>query len=328
MDLSQYNRIVTHDDLDGAVSAALVSRIAGIENFYFTGPVSIQDGRTATTESDIVCDLPCPVRFGMWFDHHPGNLEDVRLRDLDPDDLSGKFSTEASCARVIFDYFRGQYDFPPFMAETVARTDRIDSFNYRTMEEWREPLPERLLADSIFVASTWQRGYHRFLSHLVLLLRNGSMEDALDDHQIGNAVAEYRERERRSLVLVEPDATFHQDDPGREVVVVDLTRHNRRPDVIRNTAFILHPEALAALLVTNQFRGGRKTNDLNFSMSLSFLMNAREHSKDVGEIMRRLNMGDGHPGAGAGRISCRSKEEMMRVKDQTIAEIIRMWKEF
>ena len=62
-------------------------------------------------------------------------------------------------------------------------------------------------------------------------------------------------------------------------------------------------------------------------MSLSFLMNRREHRKDIGEIMRQLNIGDGHAGAGAGRISSRSKDEMVKVKKETMDEIIRMWKE-
>jgi len=55
-------------------------------------------------------------------------------------------------------------------------------------------------------------------------------------------------------------------------------------------------------------------------------MNRREHTKDIGEIMRSLNIGDGHPGAGAGRIACRSKNEMLKVKEETTARIISIWK--
>lgn len=327
MDLSAFSRIVTHDDLDGVVSAALISRVSGIENFNFTGPVTVQEGRIAITEEDIVCDLPCPVRFGMWFDHHPGNLEDVRLRGLDPDSLPGSFAPEPSCARVVLNFFGDQFEFPDFIQETVARTDRIDSFDYRTMDQWREPRPERLITDSLAVSFQKAGRHHRYLGHLVPLLRDNPMEDVLEDEQVHHAVHQYQEMERRSLALVEQDASFHPDDPDREIVVVDLTRHNRRPDIIRNTAFILHPQALAVLLVMNQYKGRRKTNDLTFSMSLSFLMNTRQHTKDIGDIMRTLNIGDGHPGAGAGRISCRGKEEMILVKEGTVAEILRMWQE-
>ena len=84
--------------------------------------------------------------------------------------------------------------------------------------------------------------------------------------------------------------------------------------------------ALAVLMVGNQFQGGRKTTVLTLSMSLSFLMNAREHHKDIGEIMRELNIGDGHPGAAGGRIDCRGKDEMQKVKKETIEKIIELWK--
>jgi hypothetical protein len=318
-------RIVTHDDLDGVVSAALLSLALDINSFFFTGPVSIQDGRTRTSEQDTVCDLPCPVRVGMWFDHHPGNLEDLNLRGITPEDIPGEFAAQPSCARVIYSYFGGKVNFPEYLEETVTGTDRVDSFDYRSMEEWREPTPERLLSDSIFVASL-ERGSYSYLERLVRFLRDGPMKKALEDPGICAAVERYKTLEENSLRLFEKDSGFHPDDPGQQIVVVDLTRHNRRPEVIRGAAFILYPESWAVLLVMSNFARGRKTNDLSLSMSLSYLMNRRKHSKDIGEIMRSLNIGDGHPGAGAGRIQCRSKDEMLKAKEETIERIIGMWK--
>ncbi len=320
-----YSRIVTHDDLDGIVSAAVVSIATGIDKFYFTGPVSIQQGRIPTSESDIVCDLPCPIRVGMWFDHHPGNLEDLRLREIDPETVSGRFDVQPSCARVVYEYFKEEADFPEFMADTISGADRVDSFDYLTMEEWREPTLERKLADALFAAHSDQRTFHTFLGKMVRLLRDHSMEEVLADHEVLEKVDAYARMEEKSLALIDQDTSFHEMDTEREVVVIDLTRHNRRPEIIRNAAFIRYPDALAVLLVGNQFRGGKKTTDLTLSMSLSFLMNTREHEKDVGEIMRELNVGDGHPGAAGGRIDCRSKDEMMKVKEETVGKIIELW---
>jgi len=319
-------RIVTHDDLDGVVSCALLSHSLGIDRFFFTGPVAVQSGRTPTTEQDVVCDLPCPVRVGMWFDHHQGNLEDLKLRGVDPSDVPGKFAAEDSCARVIYGFFKEKVQFPLFMEETVAGTDRVDSFDYRTMEEWRKPTPDRRLSDSIFVASL-ERGSFRYLERLARLLRERPVEKVLSDTQVAGLADRYKVMEEKSVSLFRQDAFFHSDDPEREVIIIDLTRHNRKPEVIRGAAFILFPDALAALVVGNSFSGGKKTNDLSFSRALSFLLNRREHSKDIGEIMRHLNMGDGHAGAGAGRISCRSKDEMIKTKEETLGEIIRLWKE-
>ena len=323
----ELTRIITHDDLDGVVSAAVVSIATGIDKFYFTGPVAIQQGRIPTSESDIVCDLPCPIRVGMWFDHHPGNLEDLRLREIDPETVPGRFDVQPSCARVVYEYFRGEFDFPGFMVDTVSGADRIDSFDYRTMEEWREPTVERKLADALFAAHSEQRTFHTFLGKMVRLLRDYSMSEVLKDPEVLEKVDAYARMEEKSLTLIDQDTSFHEMDTEQEVVIIDLTRHNRRPEIIRNAAFIRHPDALAVLMIGNQFRGGKKTTDLTFSMSLSFLMNTREHVKDIGEIMRELNIGDGHPGAAGGRIDCRSKDEMMKVKEQTIMRIIQLWRE-
>lgn len=325
--MKPYTRIVTHEDLDGVFSASLVSLATGIDSFHFTGPVSIQDGRTRTTEADIVCDLPCPVTCGMWFDHHAGNLADLELRGVDPASVPGRFAEAPSCARVVYEHFLADVNFPDYVAGTLGGVDRVDSFDYSTLDQWREQTPERRLADSFMGSGATSLGYFGYLSHLVRLLRDGPMTGALADPEVDAAVAAHSRLEERSLHLVDQDAFFHPDDPRREVVILDLTRHNRKPDIIRNTAFIRYPEALAVLLVGNQFARGRKTTDLTFSMSLSFLMNDRQHGKDVGEIMRSLNMGDGHPGAAGGRIDCASKDEMLRVKEQTLAAIIRMWGE-
>jgi hypothetical protein len=262
----------------------------------------------------------------MWFDHHPGNLEDLNLRGITPEDIPGKFAAEPSCARVIYSYFRGNVDFPKYLEETVDGTDRVDSFDYRSLEEWREQTPERMLSDSIFAASL-ERGSYAYLERLVGLLRDGPMSEALSDPGIHAAVRRYRALEENSLRLFQPDSGFHRADTMKQVVVVDLTRHNRRPEVIRGSAFILYPESWAVLLVMNNYIHGRKTNDLSFSMSLSYLMNRKEHAKDIGEIMRSLNIGDGHPGAGAGRIQCQSKDEMLRIKEETIGKIIGLWNE-
>ena len=113
------------------------------------------------------------------------------------------------------------------------------------MEEWLEPLPEKLLADSIRAAYRAPRAMHGYFEKVILLLQEGPMEDALSDPEVAGLVKAFSDMERRSLDLVDQDASFYPDDADHEVVIVDLTRHNRKPDFIRNTAFIRYPEALA-----------------------------------------------------------------------------------
>jgi hypothetical protein len=114
-------------------------------------------------------------------------------------------------------------------------------------------------------------------------------------------------------------------DERKEVVVIDLTQHRRRPHLIKNLAFLIHPQALGVLEVYNLFDQGVKSNNLGVSMALSIQGNQGGYSKNIGEIMRVLNIGDGHPGAAAGTIQCTSKQEMLKKKQDLMAQIFKLW---
>jgi hypothetical protein len=60
-------------------------------------------------------------------------------------------------------------------------------------------------------------------------------------------------------------------------------------------------------------------------MSLSMNMAGTEHGKDISEIMRSLNIGDGHPGAAAGIVRCRSKAEREKKKEEVLRRIWELW---
>jgi hypothetical protein len=59
-------------------------------------------------------------------------------------------------------------------------------------------------------------------------------------------------------------------------------------------------------------------------MSLSINGN-RSNRRNIGEIMRTLNIGDGHPGAAAGTVRCRSKQEMLKKKQELVNQIFTLW---
>jgi hypothetical protein len=96
--------------------------------------------------------------------------------------------------------------------------------------------------------------------------------------------------------------------------------------VLKNLVYLLEPGALGALTVSPVFHRDRKTNDIAISMSLSMNMTDKPHGKDIGEIMRALDIGDGHVGAAAGTIHSESKDEMIRKKKRVLADIWKLWK--
>ena len=322
-----YDRIITHNDFDGIVSAALCSLGYGCDRVLFTGPSAVSRAAVSITAGDIVCDLPYPLECGLWFDHHAGNLEAVRLRGIDPASIPGRFAALPSCARVVYDHLVAEGTaFPGYLDETVAEADRIDSFDYRSIEEWRRETPGRLV-DMSLKARDDPRDRERFMERLVFLLRDGPIGAVAADDEVVARSGRFREEEKRMLEFLRGSISFLDDDGHRELVILDLTAHNRRPRVLRNLAYLLCPEALGVVALYPLFRGGRKANGFGVSISLSMNLAGREHGKDAGEIVRSLDIGDGHPGAAGGRLECGSKDEMLREKKRVLEEIWRMWRE-
>jgi len=322
------DRIVTHNDFDGIVSAAICSLALDCDRVIFTGPNSIARAEISVGPSDVVCDLPYPLDCGMWFDHHPGNLDAVKLRGIDPAGIPGRFDDKPSCARVVLEYFTEDgFGFPDHIAATVDEADIIDSFDYRSVAEWREETPGKLVDMSIKSDFRDFREQTRFLRRLTEMVRDMSLEEISSDEEVSSRIENYRAGEEKMLRLIEESVSFLEKDTGRELIVMDFTHHKRRPRVIRNLAYMLHPEALGAMTINSLFRRGTKTNDISITIALSMNMTGRDHKKDMGEIMRSLDIGDGHAGAAAGTIHCHSKDMMLREKKRAVDEIWAMWKE-
>jgi hypothetical protein len=321
-----FTRIVTHDDFDGVVSAALCSLANGIDSFLFAGPVSILDTGLEVEGNTIVCDLPHHPAAGLWFDHHRGNLEDYLLKGGDPEAVRDTFGEEKSCARVVYRYYldRGVV-FPSYMDRTVEEADTVDSFDYTDLEDWRRDTPGKILSDTLRITFRSRGDRSRYMRHLIRRIREHPLDEVLSDPEVQANHRLYREMEAKSLSLIERMASFLPEDVDQQVVLIDTTGLRHAPYIIKSLAFLAHPRALAVLEVKSLFRQKRKTNDLGFSMSLSPCLELASSEKDVGEIMRSLNLGDGHRGAGAGRLQCRSKAEMMKQKEQILGKILGMW---
>ena len=319
--------IVTHDDFDGVVSAALCSLAEGIDDFRFAGPGTILDAGLEVSVDTIVCDLPHHPGAGLWFDHHAGNLEDYCLKGGEPEVVRETFGEEKSCARVVYRYYQDRgFMFPGFMGETVEEADVIDSFDYKDLEDWQQVTPGKVLSDTLRISFRSKGEKIRYMRHLIRRIRESPLEEVVTDSEVQEKAGLYREAEEKSRALIERLASFRPEDEEQEVVLLDTTGLKHVPYIIKSLAFLSYPRAVAVLEIKSLFRQNRKTNDLAFSMSLSPSLELASSEKDVGEIMRYLNMGDGHRGAGAGRIHARSKAEMMKQKERILQEIMGMWR--
>lgn len=322
-----YQSIITHNDFDGVVSAALCSYVYKIDRIYFAGPGNIARADLTITENDIVCDLPYPLECGLWFDHHEGNLQELQYRNIDPDSIEGKFDLQPSCARVIFNYFKDDHKLPDYFIPLVDETDKIDSFDFQSVEEWRVETPAKIIDATIRSRSGDTREKRRYLKRLVQWLRGNPVEQVAKNQEVAERYQVYLSEESEMLKIIEQNSYFLPQDKQNEIIVLDLTNFNRPGFVIKNLAYLLYPGTLAVLEVKNMFKRGIKSNDLSFSLSLSLNLNNEDHAKEVGEIMRELNIGDGHKGAAAGKMMCSSKNEMLKQKQFVMDRVFELWQE-
>ncbi len=320
-----FEKIVTHNDFDGIVSAAICARALGVGKILFAGPVTILRSQITITEKDVVCDLPYPLQCGLWFDHHEGNLQDMEYRKIDPGSIPGRFGLKLSCSRVVYEYFSEKMDLPAYFSQAVDEADIIDGFTYASAEDWRRETPGKVIDLTLkahFPSSEEQASH---LRNLVRELRDRPIEEVSKLDFVQRRLRQYQEEEGRMLKIIRDSSSFIDQDEKREVVVIDLTSYQRRPHLIKNLALLVHPDAKGVLEVYNLTEQKVKTNHLGFSMSLSINGNRQDRKKNIGEIMRTLNIGDGHPGAAAGQVRCKSKQEMQKRKKEMLEKIFKLW---
>jgi len=322
----RFYRIITHNDMDGVVSAALCSYALKIKRVYFTSPSAVSRGIISINERDVVCDLPYPLVCGLWFDHHEGNLEELKLRGISLEEIKGRFDLKPSCSRVVFEFFQEDgVSFPFYLEETVKETDVVDGFLYSSIEDWRKETPGKLLDNSIKASDSDLQEKQAYLRYLVPLLRDHPLEEVVKDERVKKRIEKYKLEEEKMLRLIEQDAHFLPFDTEKELVVIDLSKHNRRPWVIKQLVSLIYPEALAVIEIFPVFEREIKTT--NFGISMSLTVKAKNFvSKDIGEIMRQLNIGDGHKGAAGGFVKARSKLEMLKKKEEVLKRIYELWK--
>jgi hypothetical protein len=324
--LQGYEKIVTHNDFDGIVSASLCSWVLKIQKVMFTGPMTIARSQLSITEKDVVCDLPYPLQCGLWFDHHEGNLQELILRKIDVKSIPGRFDLKPSCSRVVYEYFSDREEFPAYFTKAVEEADVIDSFSYSSIEDWRRETVGKVIDSTLKVLFQSAEDQASYMRNLVEQLRDRSIEEVSRLDFVQKRLRQYRNEEGRMLRVIRDASYFNEVDENKEVVVIDLTSYQRRPHLIKNLAFLLYPEALGVLEVYSLTdHQGVKSNHFGLSMALSIHGNKKDQSKNIGEIMRTLNIGDGHPGAAAGTVRCQSKQEMLKKKKELLGQIFRLW---
>lgn len=318
--------LFTHNDLDGIISAALIKYGFSVERIFFSAPSSIMHSQQQITENDIVCDLPCPINCGYWFDHHRGNLEDLKLRGISPINIPGKFSEAPSCASVIAEYFKeNNINYPDFFIETIKEINIIDSFDYKNIEEWRKPTYGKIIDCALKdpVMPLFEKD--NLMQKAINLIYKFSLQEVSQNADFQKHYNVYLKEEEKMIQIIQQSVSFLEKDKNKDFVIIDLCHLKHPPKIQKNLAFLIYPTAKYVISIQNLFRANKKTNDLSLSISTSIIENQNPQKQDLGEIMRILNIGDGHIGAASGRIKCASKNVMEKEKKRLLEDIYNIW---
>ncbi|HEY3295004.1 MAG TPA: hypothetical protein VGL38_06180 [bacterium] len=321
--MPDYSSIVTHYDFDGLGSAALLSWAFDIEDIRFAGPITISKAEISITKDDIVSDLPYPVECGMWFDHHTGNLAELSLRGIDPATIPGRFAPAPSCVRVVYDYLLAEGDLPEDYAELAREGDIIDSFSYPDLDAWRADTPANRIDRALKASSASRKEQETFQRDVVFMMRDLSLSEIAADSTVITRAKRYAAEEEMMLDTIRKYGRVLGE--AGELFLVDTTGFMNPARIDKKLIGLVHPEAKGYVEMKPVFRSGQKTQDLSVSLSLALSMQQSAHKKDMGEIVRDLNIGDGHIGASAGVWRSSSTREFQRAKEELPQKILEIW---
>ena len=119
---------------------------------------------------------------------------------------------------------------------------------------------------------------------------------------------------------------FLPEDHARELYFVDTTSFLQPARLDKKLIGLVEPDAKGYVEIKPAFRSGRKTNDITVTLSLALSMQRTSHSKNMAEIVRILNIGDGHAGAAAGVYPSASGHEFQKARAELPRKIFELWR--
>jgi hypothetical protein len=273
-------QLITRADWDGLVCSVLLGKVEKIDNIFFAHPKDMQDGKVPVPRDAIIANLPYHPNCAMWFDHHISEEDRAETAGT----FRGRYGLAPSAARLVYEYYGGQAQFPEFR-ELVEATDKIDSAQL-TVEDVTQPEGYVLLAYTID-PRTGLRGFHQpYFLMLVELLQTQSLSEVMQHPEV---------KARCERVLAE-DAQFRRalmlnSRQEGNVVITDFRGLGEVPPGNRFLIYALFPQANISVRLFD----GR--NDRFVVAALGHSIFNRTSKTNVGELLRGYG-GGGHRGAG------------------------------
>jgi hypothetical protein len=293
-------RLVTRGDLDGLVSAVLITCMENVKSLALIHPQDITDNKFEVREDDILANLPYHPNCAMWFDHH--ELTDSNRKP--PKVFKGSHAILPSVARVVYEYYRAEKlkRFEPLVGET----DRFDSAQL-TSEDISDPRGVILLGFTIDPRTGFGMEREFFLA-LVELLKTSDIEDVLRTPEVARRVKIYLDNDFKFLQVLNDHTRT-----DKNVIITDFRNISTIPVGNRFLVYTLHPECNVSVRI----QWGPRHEFVAITMGHSIIN--RTCKADIGRLCSEYG-GGGHKGAGACTLD-------PATADSRLDEIIRRLKE-
>lgn len=300
-------RLVTRSDFDGLVCAVLLKHLDMIDDILFVHPKDMQDGKIEITGSDITTNLPYVKGCHLAFDHHLSetlrNDGDIDNHIIDPE--------APSAARVVYDYYGGNEEFPLSWDDMMEAVDKGDSAQFNQEEILK---PEGwVLMNFLMDARTGLGRFRDFrISNYQLMMQlidycaNHSIDDILQLEDVKERVDLYFDQETKAVEQIKRCSTVYGN-----LVVLDLREEETIWATNRFMIYALYPDCNISI---HQMWGLKKQNTV-FAVGKSILN--RSSNTNVGELCLQYG-GGGHLNAGTCQVDNDTCEQSLQ---EVIAKI-------
>jgi hypothetical protein len=281
-------RLLTRSDLDGLICAVLLKYLGMVDEIkLIDNPGQMQEGVIKISSSDITTNLPFVPGVHLAIDHHVS--ESIRNQEnpkhiIDPN--------APSAARVVFNYFGGQSQFPDFFKDMMKAVDKADSGQFSQEEILH---PERwvllnFLVDQRTNLEAWGNfriSGDQFKLELIDSCGRLTIDKILSISDVKERADIYFQYEDAFKNLLNNSATVVHN-----VVILDFRGQKTLYPGNRFIVYALFPYCNVSILI----RSDNQKNKTIFSVGKSILN--KTSNVNIGELML-LHGGGGHRAAGA-----------------------------
>ena len=299
--MAETYRLITRNDFDGLVCAALFRSLGLVDEIVFAHPKDMQDGKIPVSDHDITANLPYVPGVHLAFDHHESEVTRLGKKPenlvLDP--------AKPSAARVVYEHYGGKKAFPKISAELMGSVDEADAAGYTEFEQIFEPTGWNLL-NYILDPRTglsklpFRKDQDTMVRELADVIGSKTADEVLALPDVKERVDRYMAEEAKARDQIKKHSSVHQN-----LVVIDLRNESTIHAANRFVVYTMFPKQNISLTALR----ADDPNTVLLAVGRSIL---NQSSKtDVGQLMLEFG-GGGHAGAGTCRASAADADRVMK----------------